>query len=54
MGNAISGQRSLGPEDRSLLGAVTLLLLGFALFAGYYPAVIGWTVAVVAGWGGFS
>ena len=52
LGNAISGQRSLGPEDRSLLGAVTLLLLGFALFAGYYPAVIGWTVAVVAGWGG--
>ena len=52
LGSAIAGQRSLGPEDRSLLGAVTLLFGGVALAAASYPAVVGWIIAVIAGWFG--
>jgi cardiolipin synthase len=50
LGSAIAGHRSLGPEDRSLLGAVALLFVTLAAFAGFFPEVIGWIVAAIAGW----
>ena len=34
----------------SRLGAVALLLVGLALFAGFFPKVMGGLVAGVAGW----
>jgi len=46
----MAGQRSLGREDRTLLGAVALLLIGLALFAGFFPEVLGGLVAGIAGW----
>jgi len=50
LGGAMAGQRSLGREDRTLLGTVALLLIGLALFAGFLPEALGVLVAGVAGW----
>ncbi len=50
LGSAIAGHRSLGREDRTLLGALSILLVLLAVAAGFFPRVIGWTVAAVAGW----
>ena len=50
LGGAIAGQRSLGREDRTLLVTVAVLLVALALGAGFFPVVVGWIVAVIAGW----
>ena len=50
LGSAIAGNRALGREDRTILGTVSFLLIALALFAGFYPAVFGWAVAVIVGW----
>jgi cardiolipin synthase len=50
LGSAIAGNRGLGREDRTLLGALAFLLIAVALIAGFFPRVIGWTVAVIVGW----
>ena len=46
----MAGQRSLGREDRTLVGTAALLLIGLALFAGFFPQVLGALVAGIAGW----
>ena len=46
----MAGQRSLGREDRTLLGTVALVLVGLALFAWFLPEVLGALVAGIAGW----
>ena len=46
----MAGQRSLGREDRTLLGAVAMLLIGLALFAGFFPEALGALVVGIAGW----
>jgi cardiolipin synthase len=50
LGDALAGHRSLGREDRTLLGTGAALLVLLALFAGFFPDVMGWLVAIVAGW----
>ena len=46
----MAGQRSLGREDRTLLGTVALLFVGLALFAWFLPEVLGVLVAGITGW----
>ncbi|HSH75488.1 MAG TPA: phospholipase D-like domain-containing protein [Longimicrobiales bacterium] len=50
LGGALAGDRTLGREDRTVLGAASLAILVLAVFAALLPAVIGWMVAVSAGW----
>jgi hypothetical protein len=52
LGDAIAGHRILGREDRTVLGTTSLLILAVALFAGFLPWLVGWTVALLAGWFG--
>lgn len=52
LGGALAGRRTLGREDRALLGTAAALALGFALLAGLFPKVVGWGLAVMAGWFG--
>jgi len=52
LGDAIAGHRILGREDRTVLGTVAGLILLIAVFAGFFPVVVGWIVASVAGWFG--
>ncbi|HCR03923.1 MAG TPA: cardiolipin synthase B [Gemmatimonadetes bacterium] len=50
LGTVMAGQRSLGREDRTLLGTVALLFVGLALFAWFLPVVLGVLVAGITGW----
>lgn len=50
LGDALAGHRSLGREDRTVLGTAAASLLILALFAALLPGVVGWLVALAAGW----
>jgi cardiolipin synthase len=50
LGDALAGHRALGREDRTVLGTGAVLLLLLAFFAGFFPDVMGWLVAIVTGW----
>ncbi len=52
LGDAIAGHRALGREDRTVLGTSAVLLVGLAVLAAFFPAVIGWVVAAALGWMG--
>jgi len=51
-GGALAGNRTLGREDRTVLGTVSVLILMVALVAAFFPTVVGWAVAAVAIWFG--
>ncbi len=52
LGEALAANRTLGREDRTLLGTVSIVVLGVAVVAAFAPTVVGWTVATIAGWVG--
>ncbi len=52
LGDALAGDRSLGREDRTMLGTLSVAILVLALLAALFPDVVGWVVAVVAAWFG--
>ncbi len=54
LGDALAGNRQLGREDRTVLGATSIAILIVAALAAVIPAVVGWMVAVVAGWFGLA
>jgi cardiolipin synthase A/B len=54
LGDALAGNRTLGREDRTVLGTLSIAVLFVAVFAAVFPAVTGWTVAIVAGWIGIA
>lgn len=54
LGGALAGDRSLGREDRTVLGTTSILILLLAAVAALVPSVIGWIVAIVAGWFGLT
>lgn len=54
LGDALAGNRRLGREDRTVLGTLSFSILLLAAIAALAPVVVGWTVAVVAGWFGFT
>jgi cardiolipin synthase len=51
-GNALAGHRSLGREDRTVLGTAAVALLVAALVFALFPRIVGWTVAVILLWMG--
>jgi cardiolipin synthase len=52
LGDALAGHRTLGREDRTVLGTTALLILAIAVLAAFFPWIVGWFVAAVAGWFG--
>lgn len=52
LGDALAGHRTLGREDRTVLGTTAVLILAVAAVAGFFPWIVGWFVAAVAGWFG--
>lgn len=52
LGDAIAGRRTLGREDRTVLGTLALATLILAVVSGFFPWIVGWVVAFVAGWFG--
>jgi cardiolipin synthase len=49
-GDAIAGHRTLGREDRTVLGTAATALLVLAVLLAIFPTAAGWTLAVVLGW----
>lgn len=54
LGNALAGNRTLGREDRTLLGSVSVAVLVVAAVAAIAPVVVGWMIAIFAGWIGIT
>lgn len=54
LGDALAGDRTLGREDRTLLGTVSVVILVLAGVAAFAPSVVGWTFAAVFGWFGVT
>jgi len=52
LGGALAGNRTLGREDRTVLGTLSVAILVLAALAGVFPVFVGWAVAVVATWFG--
>jgi Flp pilus assembly protein TadB len=52
LGDAIAGRRTLGREDRTVLGTLALITLVIAAVSGFFPWIVGWMVSFVAGWFG--
>ncbi len=52
LGNAIAGHRTLGREDRTVLGTTAVLVLMVAVLSALIPRWIGWLIAFVSGWFG--
>ncbi len=52
LGDAIAGHRTLGREDRTVLGTVAVLVLLVAGVSAFFPRWVGWFIAFVAGWFG--
>ncbi|MGD8360920.1 MAG: phospholipase D-like domain-containing protein [Gemmatimonadota bacterium] len=52
LGDAIAGRRTLGREDRTVLGTLALVALVIAVVSGFFPRIVGWSLAFVAGWFG--
>jgi len=50
LGDAIAGHRTLGHEDRTVLGTTAGMVLVTAVLAGFFPWVVGWIIAIVTGW----
>ncbi len=52
LGDAIAGHRVVGREDRTLLGTAAAALLLLAIVSFFFPRLVGWSLAFVAGWVG--
>jgi cardiolipin synthase len=52
LGDAIAGRRTLGREDRTVLGTLALSVLVLAAVSAFFPWIVGWFVAFMAGWFG--
>ncbi|RMH18062.1 MAG: cardiolipin synthase B [Gemmatimonadetes bacterium] len=50
LGVALAGRRTLGPEDRAVLGTVATAILVLALLTALFPTVVGMGIAVLLGW----
>ena len=52
LGDALAGHRTLGREDRMVLGTTAFLVLIVAGLSAFFPWVVGYFIALVAGWFG--
>jgi cardiolipin synthase len=50
LGAALAGNRRLGREDRTMLGMLSFGIFVLAVLAALLPTLIGWFVALSAGW----
>jgi cardiolipin synthase len=48
--DALAGHRTLGPEDRTILGTVAIIAISSAVVVGFFPYVFGWALALVLAW----
>jgi cardiolipin synthase len=54
LGDALAGNRALGREDRTVVGTLAVAVLALAAVSAIFPVLVGWSVAVLAGWVGLA
>ena len=54
LGGALAGDRTLGREDRTVLGTLSVAILVLAVLAALAPSIVGWVIAIVLGWFGIT
>jgi hypothetical protein len=54
LGDALAGDRTLGREDRTVLGTVSIAILVVAGLAALAPTLVGWSIAGILGWFGVT
>ena len=52
--DALAGHRTLGREDRTILGTVAIIAISASGLVGFFPLVFGWAVALVLAWLGIG
>jgi len=50
--DALAGHRTLGPEDRAILGTAASIAISSAVVVGFFPLLFGWALALVLAWVG--
>jgi len=50
--DALAGHRTLGREDRTILGTVAIIAISSSAVVGFFPLVFGWGLAFVLAWFG--
>jgi cardiolipin synthase len=50
LGDAIAGHRTLGREDRAVLGTVSGVIVALAVVSAVFPRLVGWSFALLLGW----
>jgi cardiolipin synthase len=50
LGEALAGDRTLGREDRTVLGTVSVMIAAVAILAWFFPTAVGWVVWAVTAW----
>ena len=50
IGGALAGHRTLGREDRAILGTVSIISIAGAVVVGLFPRITGWAVTFVLAW----
>jgi cardiolipin synthase len=48
--DALAGHRTLGREDRTILGTAAIIVISSAALVGFLPLVFGWALALVLAW----
>ena len=48
--DALAGHRTLGREDRTILGTVAIIAISSAVVVGFFPLVFGWGLAFLLAW----
>jgi cardiolipin synthase len=48
--DALAGHRTLGREDRTILGTVAIIAISSAVVVGFFPLVFGWALAFLLAW----
>lgn len=54
LGDALAGNRTLGREDRTVLGTLSIAVLLVAVVAALAPTLVGYLIATLAGWIGLN
>jgi cardiolipin synthase len=54
LGAALTNRRTLGPNEAGILTVVAIVMVGIAIVAAWFPRVLAWPIALLAGWIGIT
>jgi len=54
LGAALTNRRTLGPTEGGVLTGMAIVMVGIAIVAAFFPRVLAWPIALLAGWLGIT